>query len=98
MEYHRQPTQLHSLAGVKYCTHTLTLTRTRTRTDNILLLCVKGKLFCGSFYESSPFVVALGGKKQLKFVNTLQFDAVREIFGKYAPQSSQEVTMGEKEK
>jgi len=43
-------------------------------------------------------VVALGGKKQLKFVNTLQFDAVREIFGKYAPQSSQEVTMGEKEK
>jgi len=39
-----------------------------------------GKLFCGSFYEDSPYLLAVGGKRGLKIYNTKEIDSVRQQF------------------
>jgi periodic tryptophan protein 1 len=39
-----------------------------------------GKIFCGAFYEDSPFLLALGGHKQLQVINTKEIEVVHERF------------------
>jgi periodic tryptophan protein 1 len=40
-----------------------------------------GKLFCGSFFEDSPYLLAVGGKKGLKIYNTYEMEGIRQRFG-----------------
>jgi len=41
-----------------------------------------GKLFCGAFYEDSPFLLGVGGKKGLHVYKTNDFETIRQRFSR----------------
>lgn len=46
------------------------------------LLPRQGKLFCGAFYEDSPFLLGVGGKKGLHVYKTNDFETIRQRFSR----------------